>query len=646
MDMSYSARVFWALLLVAGCGLEQYSHALTVYRIGGNNLPPPEIAAEEGVDFVQLNWEDADSKRHGTSYLLDIQDGYIEPQRLDPEVNLTPILKERGGDILGLTWQGWGGHQDNDGVMFDADPATAFLGDGDWGGDYGSLKNKALIFDFGGLFTIERIRIYPRSKFEASRYIQRFIIGTSDGDPLKDGTREHAYGARGSVYDFDVAYHFIDNTVSVMDLDMPLEPIQKILFEAEENTRGIWEVAEFEIYGTGFAPVSSYVTNIIDLGRASSLGDLSWSGVVDPGAEIDLIMRSGDDEDPNIYWRLTFRGDERSYFGANGKALTFSAYNRLERGERAGITPDTENWSDWSRPYDFAAGGDALVGDKPSRYLQFQADISSLKDAGAHLDYLQFTVSDPPVVSRALAEIVPAQSRAGEKTRFTYAILPQLSEDDLGFDTIEIETPTEVASIDEVRIDGNVVSFEVVRSDEQGFTIKVPRMDLQRTGELVEVEFQVEVFRFGTVFSGRVSNSDKPFEVEQVLTPGDADPLIESNTLSVGLVNVENKAINSLKLVSPIFTPNGDEVNDALQIEYELLNIFGMVPVALNLYDLSGRLVGAVHRGTAASGRFAMEWDGALANGKMPVPGLYLLRLEVDSDRGEETFERVVSLAY
>ena len=77
-----------------------------------------------------------------------------------------------------------------------------------------------------------------------------------------------------------------------------------------------------------------------------------------------------------------------------------------------------------------------------------------------------------------------------------------------------------------------------------------------------------------------------------------------------------------------------------------ILNIFGMVPVALNLYDLSGRLVGAVHRGTAASGRFAMEWDGALANGKMPVPGLYLLRLEVDSDRGEETFERVVSLAY
>ena len=61
----------------------------------------------------------------------------------------------------------------------------------------------------------------------------------------------------------------------------------------------------------------------------------------------------------------------------------------------------------------------------------------------------------PATVSRALAEIAPAQTIAGEMTRFTYAILPQLAEEDLGFDIIEIETPVEVASIDEVRIDGD-----------------------------------------------------------------------------------------------------------------------------------------------------------------------------------------------
>ena len=644
--MRYSTAVCPALILAISCALVQPLDALTIYRIGGSNLPPPELATEDGVDFVQLEWADVDAKRHGAAHLLDIQAGAIEPQQLDPEVNLTPLIKERGGDILGLTWQGWGGHQDNDGVMFDGDASTAFLGDGDWGGDYGALKNKALIFDMGGLFTIERVRIYPRSKFETSRFVQRFIIGTSDGDPLKDGTREHAYGARGSVFDFDVAHHIIDNTEAVLELELPQEPIQKILFEAEENTQGIWEVAEFEIYGTGFAPVSHYVSNIIDLGRVASLGDLSWSAQVDPGAEVDLIMRSGDDDDPNTYWRLTFRGDERSQFGVDGSTLTLNTYKRLERGERAGITPDTENWSDWSTPYDFSAGAVALRPDKPRRYLQIQADIRSLKDAGVRLDYLQFTVSDPPVVSQVLAEIAPMEVMAGETTQFTYAILPRLKEGDLGFDSIEIETPAEAVSIDAVRIDGAEVGFDIVRSDEQGFALKVPRMDLEHTGELVEVNFAVEVFRFGTVFTGRVFDSEKPFEVHQTLTPGDADPLVESNTLSVGLVEVEEKAVNAFKLASSVFTPNGDGVNDQLAIEYELLNIFGDVPVALELYDVSGRRVGAVYRGTAASGRFGFDWDGRLADGRMPTPGLYLLRLEVDSDRGREALQRVVSLAY
>ena len=42
----------------------------------------------------------------------------------------------------------------------------------------------------------------------------------------------------------------------------------------------------------------------------------------------------------------------------------------------------------------------------------------------------------------------------------------------------------------------------------------------------------------------------------------------------------------------------------------------------------------------------ALSWDGVLASGETPAPGLYLLRLEVDSDQGKEALQRVVSLAY
>ena len=620
--------------------------ALTIYRIGGADQPAPELASVEGVEFVQIDWVDIDEDLHGSTNLLEVTSGHIAPRQLDPTVNLTPLLPQTDslGDIFYLTWIGWGGFNDDDELIWDEDPNTAYLGDGRFASHGPNTKN--LIFDFGGLFFIDRVKFYPRPSHLTDRFVERFIIGTSDGDPLKDPDRALQAGSRGDYVAFDVVYNIRDNTQPTIDLKMPDEPIRKLLFRAPENTRGIWELAELELYGSGFAPFSNYTSSIIDLGKAVALGDLSWSGEVDAGAQIDLVMRSGDVPDPSIYWRFTFRGDEQSRFNVKGQPLTARAYDRLNKGEKAGITPDTQNWEPWSQAYDFVAGSGAMQADKPRRYVQIKADITAQKDAGGRLDFLQFSISDPPVATQVLAEISPPSAPAGDVTQFTYSILPQFEREDLGFDTIEIATPVEVASINGVRIAGQEVGFEVVRSDAVGFVLKIPRMDVQQTSERIEVDFAVEVFKFGTVFAGRVSDSEKPFEVRQALTPGDANPLIDSNTLSVELAEVGEKAVNALKLSSPVFTPNGDGINDALEIEYELLNLFGAVPVLLDLYDLSGRWIGAVDRGTAASGRVALRWDGRLADGSVAAPGLYLLRLEVESDQRKEARQRVVVLAY
>ena len=624
--------------------------ALTIYRLGGSDLPAPELAAVEGVEFVQLAWADIAEDRYGQTNLIEVTPNHIAPRQLDPAVNLTPLLPQSDflGDILYLTWIGWGGPDVDDWFIWDEDPTTAYLGDG-YFAQHGP-RHKSLIFDLGGLFFLERIKFYPRERHLHDRFVESFTIGISDGDPLKDPHRELQAGVggfgRGSVVAFDVLHDIRENTDPIIELALPAEPVQKVLFRAPENTRGIWELAELELYGAGFAPFAGYRSNVIDLGRAVSLGDLNWSGVVEPGARVALTMRSGDTPTPNIYWRFTFRGDEQSRFDTEGRVLTRQAYNKLNKGERAGITPDTQQWEPWSQAYDFVASTGAMQADRPRRYVQLRADFESLKEAGGRLDYVQFSVSDPPVATQVLAEIVPAQVKAGEVTSFTYAVLPQFEEDDLGFDTIEIETPVQVTGVDAVRISGMEVGFDVLSSNAEGFALRIPRMDLQRTEELVEVDFQVEVFKFGTMFTGRVSDSQRPFEVRQQLTAGDADPLVESNTLNVGLVEVKHKAVNALKLVSPVFTPNGDGVNDELQIEYELLNLLGAVPVALDLYDLSGRRLGAVYRGTAQSGRFGLVWDGMLASGERVGPGCYLLRLKVTSDQGREILQRVITLAY
>ena len=107
-------------------------------------------------------------------------------------------------------------------------------------------------------------------------------------------------------------------------------PIRRLLFQAQENTRGIWEIAEIEIYGRGFAPFASYVTNLIDLGSPASLGQLQWSGYQDKGGRIDLSMRSGLDDDPNTFWRNTFRGSERTRFDQSGEHVSPRVRRRIQ----------------------------------------------------------------------------------------------------------------------------------------------------------------------------------------------------------------------------------------------------------------------------------------------------------------------------
>ena len=50
-------------LVLALAWLTSGADALTIYRIGGSSLPRPEL--EEGVEFVQLDWEGVESAQHG-----------------------------------------------------------------------------------------------------------------------------------------------------------------------------------------------------------------------------------------------------------------------------------------------------------------------------------------------------------------------------------------------------------------------------------------------------------------------------------------------------------------------------------------------------------------------------------------------------
>jgi hypothetical protein len=101
-----------------------------------------------------------------------------------------------------------------------------------------------------------------------------------------------------------------------------------------------------------------------------------------------------------------------------------------------------------------------------------------------------------------------------------------------------------------------------------------------------------------------------------------------------------------LHLSPRVFSPNGDGINDGVRIDAELLNLVGTVPVRVELFDLSGRSLGPVVEEASASGRFSGLWDGRDGSGRAMVPGLYIVRLSVEADKGADVRQRVVSLVY
>ena len=85
------------VLLVLGFLWSQAS-ALTIYRIGGQSLPPPELDAP--YEFVSLAWADADEARDGQIKLVEAEADFIRPQRLDPTVNIAPQIYELDGGTV------------------------------------------------------------------------------------------------------------------------------------------------------------------------------------------------------------------------------------------------------------------------------------------------------------------------------------------------------------------------------------------------------------------------------------------------------------------------------------------------------------------------------------------------------------------
>ncbi|MBI2505716.1 MAG: gliding motility-associated C-terminal domain-containing protein, partial [Candidatus Latescibacteria bacterium] len=104
------------------------------------------------------------------------------------------------------------------------------------------------------------------------------------------------------------------------------------------------------------------------------------------------------------------------------------------------------------------------------------------------------------------------------------------------------------------------------------------------------------------------------------------------------------RLIGDLEIVPPVLTPNGDGINDQVQIRFALFKVEGG-EARVGVYDLSGRLLRELGQPQGREVK-VFQWDGRDQEGGLVAPGIYLCHIDVGAEAGEDKTVHPLIVAY
>ena len=602
---------------------------------------------------------------------------------------------ERGGSISAPNVFDFGREGATGQNIFDANDlrrALEELIDSGEGGEKQAFERKnfnalgtLVVLNMGGRFGVNRIRFFPRNTAYSSPttpfqndFMRAFELYINDGLSLTESGNP--------IWEPILLETGNEDPVVEVVLEPP-RAIQSVRLRATSNIN--FEIDEIELFGKGFLSSGQFISDIFDAGEPAVWGKLRWLEDIagdSTFSSLQIRTRTGTDPAPFVFTRVLAgkRDAEEIPFSVDSQEveMELEEYQNLPQNDSqsrqwnpGSVKDDLVNWSPFSTPYPASAANDTagvpIASPSPRRYFQFQVLFqSSDLEAARVLQSLSMDLLTPPLADALTGEIFPRQVEIAEPTSFTFAIRPSVQQADRpGFDTIEIETPTQVEAIEGIEIvdgDGQSVAqrqfagvadtalvdgFQILSVEASRFRVRVPFV--QSDQALVKIRFRTEVLTYSSDFTASVSLTDEP-NIAQPVFAGNAatldeddDPDLSNTTVLSPSVLSQVRLFNQVEIQPAAFTPNGDGINDRVSIRYNLLSVSTPRPVSIEVYDLAGRRLRIIHDSGETTGQYTDKtWDGRDDQDKLVPPGIYIVRIAIEGDSQQDERAHIIGVAY
>ena len=344
-------------------------------------------------------------------------------------------------------------------------------------------------------------------------------------------------------------------------------------------------IGEVEVFGEGFRAEGTFESAVFDAGQPVNVGKGWFAGQTPPGTRLQVQFRT---------------------------------------------SVDGAAWPEWHRvpAWDLAQVGEgvALTEPEPARFVQYRAVMETRDPLRApRLRQVGVAFGEQLFAGEVAGAIAPSRPVLGAETAFTYTLDVEIGPADLGFDRVHIGLPGVVR---QVRFDGLVLPEEAYEAgwDDAGLQLVLGAEHLVSRSGRLEVEFASVLLRPTLAVRAAVAlgaGADWQY----------VRPVAEAAWTLVG----EGVVSRALSRAGVLVRPNPfNAASGAAHIQIDLAKVQHPQALTVALYDLAGRKRRVLWDGQpAAAGRKRLTWDGRDDSGRLVAPGHYLLRVEIDADRGD-----------